>query len=102
VRRTFSDLFAAAEADCVTQEMRLEWQLCTSHAFNVAKRVAYAAFNGCTTRAVRNGNPVQRFFRDILAGSAHVLNSPQSLIDAGKVLSGVSGAGTPLTREGYS
>jgi alkylation response protein AidB-like acyl-CoA dehydrogenase len=102
VRRTFSDLYDAAKADRVTAEMRLEGQLATSHAFTVAKRLAQTAFAACTTRALRDGNAIQRCFRDIHAGSAHVLNSEQALIDAGKVLVGVEGAGTPLTREGYS
>ena len=82
--------------------MRLEGQLATSHAFTVAKRVAQTAFAACTTRGVRDGNAIQRCFRDIHAGSAHVLNSDQALIDAGTVLAGVEGAETPLTREGYS
>lgn len=102
VRRTFSALFDAATADQVTESMRLEGQLCTSQAFTVAKRIASMAFDSCTTRAVRNGNAIQRCIRDIMAGSAHVLNSEQALIDAGKVLAGIEGAGTPLTREGYS
>lgn len=102
VRSTFSNLFDSAEAGKVTAEMRLEAQLCTSHAFTVAKRLSHAAFDACTTRAVRNGNAIQRFFRDIHVGCAHVLNSEQALIDAGKVLSGAHGAVTPMTREGYS
>jgi alkylation response protein AidB-like acyl-CoA dehydrogenase len=102
VRRTFASLFEAATADMVTEQMRLDGQLATSHAFIVAKRIAHAAFEACTTRAVRNGNAIQRCIRDIMAGSAHVLNSEQALIDAGKVLVGVTGAATPLTREGYS
>jgi alkylation response protein AidB-like acyl-CoA dehydrogenase len=102
VRTTFSTLFEAAEAEKVTVEMRLEAQLCTSHAFTVAKRLSRNAFDACTTRAVRNGNAIQRCFRDIQAGCAHVLNSEQALIDAGKVLSGAHGAATPMTREGYS
>lgn len=102
VRRTFSELYDAALADRVSAEMRLEGQLATSQAFTVAKRVAHSAFAACTTRAVRDGNALQRCFRDIQAGSAHVLNSEQALIDAGTVLVGVEGAATPLTREGYS
>jgi len=102
VRRTFSALFDAASSGQVTSEMQLQGQLATSHAFTVAKRVADAAFAACTTRAVRNGNALQRCFRDIHAGAAHVLNSEQALIDAGAVLAGTEGAATPLTREGYS
>lgn len=102
VRHTFATLYDAAIAGTVTAEMRLEGQLSTSHAFTVAKRIAQAAFEGCTTRAVRDGNPIQRCIRDIMAGSAHVLNSEQALIDAGRMLAGDDAAGTPLTREGYS
>lgn len=102
VRHTFSTLYDAAGADAVTAEMQLEGQLSTSNAFIAAKRIAHAAFDSCTTRAVRNGNAIQRCYRDILAGSAHVLNSEQALIDAGKVLAGIEGAATPLTRGGYA
>lgn len=102
VRATFSALYDAAIAGTPTAAMRLEGQLATSHAFTVAKRIAQAAFDGCTTRAVRDGNAIQRCIRDIMAGSAHVLNSEQALIDAGKMLAGDLAAGTPLTREGYS
>lgn len=102
VRQIFSLLFDAAQCGNVTAAMRLEGQLCTSQAFTVAKRVARLVFDSCTTHAVRDGNAIQRCFRDIHAGCAHVLNSEQALIDAGKVLAGTEGAVTPMTREGYS
>lgn len=102
VRTTFDTLFKAASSNTVSAEMRLQGQLATSHAFTVAKRIARLAFDSATTHALRNGTALQRCFRDILASSAHVLNSEQALIDAGKVLAGTEGAATPLTREGYS
>jgi indole-3-acetate monooxygenase len=102
VRTTFAALYDAALGSGPSAAMRLEGQLATSHAFTVAKRIAMAAFEGCTTRAIRDGNAIQRCIRDIMAGSAHVLNSEQALIDAGKMLAGDDAAGTPLTREGYS
>jgi len=102
VRQTFSDLYDAAEAGTVTPEMQLEGQLCTSQAFTVAKRIVQAALDGCTTHAIRIGNPIERCVRDIITGSAHVLNSDQALIDAGKVLAGADDAATPMTRGGYS
>jgi alkylation response protein AidB-like acyl-CoA dehydrogenase len=102
VRQTFAQLYDAAEAGTVTPEMQLEGQLSTSHAFTVAKRIVQAALDGCTTQAIRNGNPIQRCVRDITAGSAHVLNSEQALLDAGKMLAGTEGAETPMTRGGYS
>jgi alkylation response protein AidB-like acyl-CoA dehydrogenase len=102
VRRIFSALYDAASTGQVTTGMQLQGQLATSHAFTVAKRVADTAFAACTTHALRGGNALQRCFRDIHAGAAHVLNSEQALIDAGAVLAGTEGAETPLTREGYS
>jgi alkylation response protein AidB-like acyl-CoA dehydrogenase len=102
VRTTFANLYDAAEAGTVTADLQLEGQLCTSQAFTVAKRIVRAALDGCTTQAIRNGNAIQRCIRDITAGSAHVLNSEQALVDAGKVLAGSGDAATPMTRGGYS
>ncbi|MCX7864593.1 MAG: acyl-CoA dehydrogenase family protein [Novosphingobium sp.] len=102
VRTSFANLFNAAQAGTVTAELQLETQLCTSQAFIVAKRIVQAAIDGCTTQAIRNGNPIQRCIRDIIAGSAHILNSEQALIDAGKVLAGAGDSATPMTRGGYA
>ncbi|MDG2003781.1 MAG: acyl-CoA dehydrogenase family protein [Novosphingobium sp.] len=102
VRQTFAQLYDAAEAGTVTPEMQLEGQLSTSQAFTVGKRIVQAVLDSCTTQAIRNGNPIQRCVRDITAGSAHVLNSEQALLDAGKMLAGTDGAETPMTRGGYS
>lgn len=92
VRRTFSKLFDAAEAKAIPDDLRLDGRLCASHAFAVAMRVSQAAFSSCTTYSVRNGNALQRAFRDIHAGNAHFLTAEQSWIDAGKVVAGVDGA----------
>ncbi|MCB2077322.1 MAG: hypothetical protein KDE55_06435 [Novosphingobium sp.] len=91
-RKTFSDLYEAAEAGTVTPEMGLDGRLSTSHTFCVATRIAQAAFASSTTHGLRNGNAIQRFFRDLNAGNAHYLTAEQSLIDAGKVIAGVDGA----------
>ena len=92
VRQTFRRLFDAAEAGTVTEDMKLDGRLCGSHAFTVAVRIAQAAFASSTTYGLRNGNALQRCFRDINAGNAHFLTGEQSLIDAGKVIAGVEGA----------
>lgn len=92
LRGTFSRLFDAAESGTVTDEMRLDGRLSTSHTYVVAMRVAQTAFASATTTAIRNGNIIQRVFRDIHAGNAHFLTAEQSLIDAGKVIAGVDGA----------
>lgn len=92
LRRTFSQLFGAAKAGSVSEDLRLDGRLSASHAFVVALRVAQTAYAACTTTALRNGSPIQRAFRDINAGNAHFLTAEQSLIDAGKVIAGSEGA----------
>jgi alkylation response protein AidB-like acyl-CoA dehydrogenase len=92
LRGTFARLYEAAQNGAVTEAMRIDGRLSASHAFVMAMRVAQAAFASCTTYAVRNGNALQRAFRDIHAGNAHFLTAEQSLIDAGKVLAGAEGA----------
>ena len=91
-RHTFDTLYEAAETGAVTDDMRLDGRLSTSHAFVAATRIAQAAFASCTTHAIRDGQPIQRVFRDIQAGNAHFLTAEQSLIDAGKVIAGAQGA----------
>ena len=91
-RRTFDRLFDAAGADAVTDAMRLDGRLSSSHALAVAVRIARAAFSLCTTAGLRNGSPIQRCFRDINAGNAHFLTAEQSVIDVDKVLAGAEGA----------
>jgi alkylation response protein AidB-like acyl-CoA dehydrogenase len=92
-RGTFAQIYAAAAAGCeIPAGLRLDGRLSTSHAFVAAMRIAQAAFAGCTSHAVRAGSPLQRAFRDIHAGNAHVLTAQQSLIDAGKVLAEAEGA----------
>lgn len=91
-RDTFDRLFDAAVSGTVSEEMRLDGRLSTSHTFLAAMRIAQAAFASCTTHAIRDGHPVQRVFRDIHAGNAHFLTGAQSLIDAGKVIAGAEGA----------
>ncbi|PEQ12020.1 hypothetical protein B2G71_14685 [Novosphingobium sp. PC22D] len=91
-RDTFDSLFEAAGQGTITEDMRVDGRLSTSHAFVVAMRVAQAAYAACTTTALRNGSPIQRAFRDICAGNAHFLTAEQSLIDAGAVVAEAEGA----------
>lgn len=91
-RETFGRLYAAAQTGSVSDALRLEGRLSTSHTLVVAVRIAQAAFASSTTTGLRNGSAIQRFFRDINAGNAHFLTAEQSLIDAGRVLVGEEGA----------
>lgn len=91
-RETFNRLFDAAESGTVTDEMRLDGRLSTSHTFVAAMRIAQTAFASCTTYAIRDANPIQRVYRDIQAGNAHYLTAEQSLIEAGKFIAEAEGA----------
>ena len=86
LRQTFISLFEAAAVGEPSPEQMREGQIATSHAFTMAKRVAQTAFNAATTAAIRNGNALQRAYRDVMAGSAHVINSDQALLDLGAQL----------------
>lgn len=92
LRTTFDKLYAAAEIGDSDEQQRLDGRLSASHAFVVGMRIAQAAFAACTTTAIRNGHPIQRACRDMLAGNAHFLTAEQSLIDAGRVVAGSEGA----------
>lgn len=93
MKQTFARLFDAAGRDAsITADMQIDGRLAASHACTAALRIAQTAFAACTTTGLRNGNGLQRCFRDITAGNAHFLTAEQSWIDAGKVLAGVDGA----------
>lgn len=92
LNQTFVRLFDAAEAGSVTDAMRIDGRLSASNALDVAVRIAQTAYTAATTHALRQGNPIERCFRDINAGNAHYLTAEQSWIDAGKVLAGIEGA----------
>jgi len=93
VRRTFDHLYAAAQSGGpIDDDLRLDGRLCASNALATGTRVAQQAYAACTTTALRNGNAIQRAFRDMLAGNAHFLTGEGSWIDAGKVIAHAPGA----------
>ena len=94
IKQAYCRLFDAAASDSITEEMKLDGRLCASYAVSAAVRVAQAAYASCTTHALRNGNPIQRGFRDIHAASAHILTGENSFIDAGKAIA--DGAGSKI------
>ena len=92
VRRTYEQLFAAAEAGHVPDDLRADGRLCACNAYAMAMRVAQTAFAATTTYGIRDANAIQRVFRDIHAGNAHFLTADMALIDAGKWLAEIEGA----------
>jgi alkylation response protein AidB-like acyl-CoA dehydrogenase len=92
VRRTFEALFDAAEQGEVPPALKVDGRLCASHALRAGAHAAQAAFTACSTAALRDGNRLQRAYRDMQAGNAHFMTGEQSLLDIGGVLAGTPGA----------
>ena len=92
VRATFAGLHDAAERGAVPEALKMDGRLCASHALRAGAQVAQTAFTACSTTVLRDGNRLQRAYRDMQAGAAHFMTGEQSLLDAGGVLSGAPGA----------
>ena len=88
----YAKLYDAAVAGAVTPQLQLDAKISASHAYGAAMRIANAAYAAATTTGLRKGSPIQRFFRDITGGNAHVLTGEMSWIEVGRVLGGVEGA----------
>jgi alkylation response protein AidB-like acyl-CoA dehydrogenase len=92
VRATFAGLYDAAERGPVPEALKIDGRLCASHALRAGTGVAQTAFTACSTTVLRNGDRLQRAYRDMQAGNAHFMTGEQSLLDIGGVLSGAPGA----------
>lgn len=92
VRSTFAGLYDAAERGPVPDALKVDGRLCASHALRAGAQVAQAGFTACSTTVLRNGNRLQRAYRDMQAGNAHFMTGEQSLLDIGGVLAGAPAA----------
>jgi alkylation response protein AidB-like acyl-CoA dehydrogenase len=86
MKQAYTRLIDAAATKTITNEMKADGRLSASHAHRVALRIAQTAYVGCSTYALRNGNAIQRVFRDIHAGAAHSLTHENSMADVGKII----------------
>ena len=92
MKQAYASLYDAAVAGNVTKQLQLEAKLSASHAYAAAIRIANKGFAAAATTGLRDGSALQRFFRDITGGNAHVLTGEMSWIETGRVLGGVEGA----------
>jgi alkylation response protein AidB-like acyl-CoA dehydrogenase len=92
MKQAYGALYDAAIAGEVARDLQLEAKISASHAYSAAMRIANAAFAASATTGLRDGSPLQRFFRDITGGNAHILTGEMSWIEAGRVLGDVEGA----------
>ena len=89
VRSTFEKLFSSARSGHIPEDLKLDMRLCASNALTVGSAISQSALTSCATTALRNGSKIQRCFRDLQAGNAHVMTGEQSFIGAGRYLAGI-------------
>jgi len=95
VRNTFTDLFSSAERGHIPQDLKLDSRLCASNVLAVGSQISQLALTSSATTALRNGSKIQRCFRDMQAGNAHVMTGEQSFISAGRYLAGIDRTAFP-------
>jgi hypothetical protein len=86
---TFEKLFSSAGRGHIAEDLKLDLRLCASNALAVGSQITQLALTSCATTALRNGSKIQRCFRDMQAGNAHVMTGEQSFITAGRYLAGI-------------
>jgi indole-3-acetate monooxygenase len=97
VRSTFDALYTAAEHGHIPDELKLDVRLCASNAISAGAQISQLAFTSSATTGLRNGSKIQRCFRDLQAGNAHVMTGEQSFIGAGRYLAGIDKSAFPGT-----
>ena len=95
VRSTFDDLHAAAERGDISDDLKLDVRLCASNVISAGAHISQVAFTSSATTALRNGSKIQRCFRDLQAGNAHVMTGDQCFIGAGRYLAGIDRTAFP-------
>lgn len=92
VHATFAALAEGAAQGQIADQLKLDVRLCTSNAVSTGAAIAQEAFTSSATTGLRNGNRLQRCYRDLQAANAHFLTGEQSYIDAGRYLAGLPGS----------
>jgi indole-3-acetate monooxygenase len=96
VLSTFAKLAESAAQGQIADDLKLDARLCTSNAIATGAAVSQAAFTSSATTGLRNGNRLQRCYRDLQAANAHFLTGEQSFIDSGRWLVGLPGSSPGL------
>ncbi len=92
IRHNFAQLFDGAKRGHIADGLKLDARLGTSNIISLGTKISQKAFTASATTGLRNGNRIQRCFRDMQAANAHFLTNEQSFIDAGRYLAGIPGA----------
>jgi alkylation response protein AidB-like acyl-CoA dehydrogenase len=96
VRHAFGSIFEAATADEITLEQRADIRMATTHATESAAAIVAFAYHAAGSDGLRNGNVIQRCFRDVNAGTQHLFVDEKTMVDAARVLLAQADAGLIL------
>ena len=93
--RLVLDTFTAIEAEVaagtdVSPQMRCDMRLAATYATEACREVVQWAHLAAGTTSIREGNRLERAFRDMYTGTQHAFISENTYIEAGKVLLGLA------------
>tara|TARA_R110002072_G_scaffold43340_24_gene121912 strand:+ start:2323 stop:3498 length:1176 start_codon:yes stop_codon:yes gene_type:complete len=79
-----------AEGAVVTPAMRCDMRLAATYATEACREIVQWAHLAAGTTSIREGNRLERAFRDMYTGTQHAFISENTYIEAGKLLLGLS------------
>lgn len=90
VRDTFTEVEASVAAGTsVTARQRADMRIAATYATEAAREVAQWAHLAAGTTAIREGNRLERAFRDVYTGTQHAFIGEKTYIDSAQVLLGL-------------
>ena len=90
VRDTFDEVErSVAAGHDVTPRQRADMRIAATYATEACREVAQWAHLAAGTSAIRNGNRLERAFRDVYTGTQHAFINEKTYLDAAQVLLGL-------------
>ena len=90
VRDTFTEVEAEVAAGShVTPRQRADMRIAATYATEACREVAQWAHLAAGTSAIRDGNRLERAFRDVYTGTQHAFIGEKTYVDAAQVLLGL-------------
>ena len=74
----------------MTPAMRCDMRLAATYATEACREIVQWAHLAAGTTSIREGNRLERAFRDMYTGTQHAFISENTYIEAGKLLLGLS------------
>lgn len=90
MRDTFDEVErSVAAGQDVTPRQRADMRVAATYATEACREVAQWAHLAAGTSAIRNGNRLERAFRDVYTGTQHAFINEKTYLDAAQVLLGL-------------